>query len=111
MVAGDLRRRMERIETDAPRPMPAVERETKKTTIGTKLHPATEVIGVHDPPDCLHNGYAAMVEANLADWDPFEHCPSASKVVGAAQPKKRWLHDARGTVCSSGANDFGTRRT
>ena len=62
---ADLKYRLERKEDEAPRPLPAIEREDRRTKLDARLGPGFPIQGVNEPAGHLIDEVAGMLEEQV----------------------------------------------
>ena len=95
-TSADLKYRLERKEDEAPRPLPAVEREDRRKRLNTRLGPGLPggIQGINEPAAHLIDEAAGMLEEQILKRLPLERCVSKVeaedkvKVVNEMVPDK-----------------------
>ena len=95
---GDLRSKLERTETDAPRKVPAAERESRKVVLRNRLEPGLMLEGELDPANCVVDRFVQMLEDNVVEWVPWDEVPKRDQELTTGQVKRKWLADNLGMV-------------
>ena len=98
LTVGELRHRVERTDSDAPRKVPQAEREARKKTLRARLSPGLRVEGELDPANVVVDRFVAMVDDNTIEWVPWEEVAKRDQEITTRPGQKRWGPDAHGVV-------------
>jgi hypothetical protein len=98
LTVGELRQRMERTDSDAPRRVPQAEREARKGVVRDRLAPGLLVEGDLEPANCTIDRFVQQVDDNLVEWVPWEEAPKRDQELASAPGKRKWMADASGIV-------------
>lgn len=93
LAVGELKQRMERTDTDAPRKGPQAEREARKKAVRAKLAPGLLVEVDLEPANCV---VVEMVDDNSIEWVPWEEVAKRDQELASQPGEKRWMADATG---------------
>lgn len=98
LTVGELRSRIERTDTDAPKRIPQAEREARKRVLREKLRPALLLEGELDPANCVVDRFMQMNDDNVVEWVPWEDVPKRDQELTSQQGKKKWMANSMGAI-------------
>ena len=98
LSVGELRMRVERTDSDAPRKVPQAEREARKNVIRQKLQPGLIMEGDLEPANLVIDRFSQMVDDNTVEWVMWDEVPKRDQEIAVHQTKKKWLADSAGVV-------------
>ena len=98
IAASEMRRRLDRGDEHAPRPLPTAEREARRQRLQKRLT-GLEIKGDLDPAPSLVTAAYNMYEADAVDYIAWENCPKYSQEASRKTAKRLgWAPDASGVV-------------
>ena len=98
IAASELRRRLDRGDDDAPRPLPTAEREARRQRLQLRLG-GLEISGELDPSPSLIAAAHGIYEADAVEYIPWEACTTFAQEAARKTAKRRgWAADASGVV-------------
>ena len=98
VATAELRRRHDRTEEDAPRRVPASEKEARRSQLAARLAPGVELKGELDPSYSLIDAAVQMHEDNTLIYLDWEVCTKREMELTATKKDKTWKPDAAGVV-------------
>ena len=114
VATAELRRRHDRTEEDAPRKIPATEKEARRSALVRRLAPGLVLAGELDPSYGLLDAVCQQHEDNSLMYLDWESCTKReAELTSATKKDKQWKPDASGiirerTVDSRGVADVST---
>ena len=99
VATAELRRKHDRTEEDAPRKIPAKEKEYRRKLLAEKLAPGIEMVGPLDPSFALVDLLCQIHDDNALRYVEWDQCGTrAQDLEPKKKPRKEWGPDASGVV-------------
>ena len=73
-TSADLKYRLERKEDEKARPLPAVEREDRRSRLSARLGAGFQIVGLNEPAASIVNEAAGMLDEQVLSRIPLERC-------------------------------------
>jgi len=98
VATAELRRRHERTEDEAPRKIPASEKEDRRARLADRLKPGLVMEAELDPSYHLIDLACQMHDDNCLLYIPWEACGKRSQDHSGGKKDRQWKPDASGIV-------------
>ena len=98
MALGELRARVERTDDSAPRRLPQVEREARRSALAARLAPAFVLEGDLEPANCVVDRVVSMVEDDRVEYLGWDLMATRRAELKVGPLKRKWTADATGTL-------------
>ena len=98
VATAELRRRHDRTEDEAPRKIPATEKEARRKVLAEKLRPGLRMVDDLDPSYCLIDSLCQMHDDNNLLYVAWDECTKREQDLCKTKKDKQWRPDAAGIV-------------
>ena len=97
LLQADMRRQIEKVDEDKPRPLSIAERNARRTMLAPQLE-GLDMNGIHNVSDALVDQFSHLKETQKLKWPAWEDCASKQEDNNGVKSLPTWKADANGIV-------------